>query len=377
MNCVECGFEIPPGSRFCGRCGMTLPPPDETRAASISGDASQTLVPAGATTTATLERPSAITQRVEAPTPGAEPARTVRLPEAGPETVEIAATAPPPPARDVPTLPSCPQCGYLLQPEARFCNGCGYLVAPATPEWKPAPAAVFGAAEGRKRWPVLVALGRAVAVAIVGGFVLFNSLAGGGGQDKARTSTPTATPIGGAIGGAGSGSTPTATPSQSATASVPATEAPSTQPTTAPTVAPPTVAPTLPVVIPPTSTKVPVLPTNTPVPPPPTPLPTATPTPIPFSAFTFAAAIDAYSYNVGDTGTLCYLMDPENVPYYVVVTQTAPYTMQLGEWEDDGIGGGDCTTFPIIADDRPGIRLQIDAYVAGGVLTVQLSATVY
>lgn len=376
MNCVECGFEIPPGSRFCGRCGMTLPAPAETPAATVSGDTSQTLVPVGAATTATLERPIATTQRVEVPTLGAEPARTVRLPEAGPETVELAPAAPLALDREVPRLPSCPQCGYLLQPEARFCNGCGYLVAPAVPEWKPVPVASPAGIGGKRRWPVVAALGGAIVVAVVGGFVLFNSLSGGGGDDKASSST--ATPTGGAIGGAGSGSTPTATPSPpAATAtSVPATDTP-TGPTVVPTSVAPTAAATLPVVIPPTSTKVPVPPTNTPVPPTPTPAPTATPTPVPFSDFTFAAAIDAYSYNVGDTGTLCYLMDPENVPYYVVVTQTAPYTMELGEWEDDGIGGGDCTTFPIIADDRPGIRLQVDAYVAGGVLTVQLSATVY
>ncbi len=367
MDCDVCGFEILPGSRFCGRCGMTLPEPSEENQPPVTGDTSRTLIPSSSSPTGEMDRPSATTQHLDRSTASVGPG----LFEAGPETVELAPPMTAAPTRELPQIPACPQCGYLLQPEARFCNGCGYLVAPAVPAWESPSAVAPAAIGGRPPWLLLAAIGGAVALAVVGGFIIYRAWSGGDGTTPAATST--ATPIGGVIGGAGSGVTPTATASR-ASAGGTATSAGRAATSTAT----PAQTPTVPAVMP-TSTPV-ILPTSTRPPPTPTPVPpapTPTPTPIPFSAFNFGAAIDAYSYNVGDTATLCYYMTPENVPYTVVVTQTAPYTLELGAWDDDGVGGGDCTTFPIIADDRPGFRLVIDAYIAGGVLTVQLSATVY
>lgn len=159
----------------------------------------------------------------------------------------------------------------------------------------------------------------------------------------ASATVPTETPT---AAGASPTTPPTATPAGPTATPVPGATATPVPPT--PTPVPPTATPVPPTAtsVPPTATPVP--PTATRVPPTATPVPpTATPTHVPPTAtqvvnYTFHAWLDASHYHIGDWIVLCYSMSPANNPFVVSVTQTRPYYTWIGDWTDNGVGGGDC-----------------------------------
>ncbi|MFN8507665.1 MAG: zinc ribbon domain-containing protein [Dehalococcoidia bacterium] len=302
----------------------------------------------------------------------------------------------------------CPACGHPHAAGVPFCESCGAALATTS------PGGVGGGGNGCLTSPLARLGGLFAVVAIAAGIGAYCLVFA-----KDDTETPAANPSATAVATATAARTATARPSATAAASVTAvvsatapTETPSAtaaaSPTTPPTSTPagptptpipgatatPTPLPTA-TPIPPTATPVPptatpVPPTATPVPPTATPTrtpvpPTATPTHVPPTAtpvatnYTFHAWLDSSHYHIGDWITLCYTMSPANDPFTVSVTQTRPYSTWIGDWTDNGAGGGDCMYLgQVTTHDLGTVTFVIEATVIrnGRTGSVTLSATV-
>ncbi|OGH53762.1 MAG: hypothetical protein A3G15_03765 [Candidatus Levybacteria bacterium RIFCSPLOWO2_12_FULL_40_10] len=67
----------------------------------------------------------------------------------------------------------------------------------------------------------------------------------------------------------------------------------------------------------------------------------------------------------GESVTLCYALTPQNIPFHVRLLSSSGGTFTLvSEWDDNGIGGGDCIGVKINAGATPGSRqLKVEAIV--------------
>ncbi len=106
MRCSNCGNELIPGAKFCGRCGAVAPAEaPETGASTIIVGAEEPEEPEG-------ERP--------APPASMEPATMAKAPTQSTPQAEAGAN-------------TCAVCGASLLPDARFCAKCGTVLAAADP----------------------------------------------------------------------------------------------------------------------------------------------------------------------------------------------------------------------------------------------------
>jgi zinc-ribbon domain len=288
------------------------------------------------------------------------------------------------------TGPVCPWCSSPVTPGVRFCSACGSSV------FREGFASPGGGGGGDgswfgRHWKALGGMGAGalIAAAISGSCVMFG-FAGGDDNKQAdagqtATATTSASPAGTATATATAtqtgtptatpepGSTETPTPPATATRAATATNTPTPRPgdTATPT---PTRTPTPPPT--PTHTNTPTAtatPTRTPSP---TATATATATRTPIT-YRFSASLNKSTYFSGETAVLCYHMEPQNIPYHVRVTQTAPGSPHIvAEFDDNGVGGGDCINLTVHPNDHPGFTLQVQAFIGNVVPTVHVSATV-
>jgi len=303
----------------------------------------------------------------------------------------------------------CPSCGHPHAAGVPFCESCGAALATTSPGGA-------GGGNGCLASPLARLGGLFAIVALAAGigayclvFAKDDSETPAGNPSPtavatatvARTATARPEATAPAVTAVASATAPTETPAATVTASptVPATATPAgptptpipgatATPTQLPTATPvpPTATPVPPTAtaVPPTATPVP--PTATPVPPTRTPVPpTATPTHVPPTAtpiatqYTFHAWLDSSHYHIGDWITLCYSMSPANDPFVVSVTQTRPYYTWIGDWTDNGVGGGDCIYLgQATTHDLGTVIFVVEATVIrnGRTGSVTLSATV-
>ncbi len=99
------------------------------------------------------------------------------------------------------------------------------------------------------------------------------------------------------------------------------------------------------------------------------------------TTYYFDAWLYSTHYHVGDHVGFCYTLDPEDVPFTVRLSQTAPKANAgfIAQWNDTG--GGDCLTSSLTVDANDaaaeGFTLVFEAFVGGtrvGVATVSASA---
>ncbi len=118
MKCPNCGFENADSAKFCGKCGYPL-------------------------TSGGKEPPTPETSVVSAPTSASQPP-TLTLPQTQPQLSTSTAQAIPSSSTHF-GFETCPNCGYILPPEAFYCSVCGTALEKTTEkveEGKVIPAGV-------------------------------------------------------------------------------------------------------------------------------------------------------------------------------------------------------------------------------------------
>lgn len=133
--CTGCGEPNPPGTQFCLFCGIYLGWEDS------DGERSGAAAPRASAATATgdtSDDPDASDH-----TRALEIDRTQTM---APAAAWVAATRPPPAARErhvapvAPPVGACPSCGQVNDPSRRFCGRCGTVLSVGAPVHAPAPA---------------------------------------------------------------------------------------------------------------------------------------------------------------------------------------------------------------------------------------------
>lgn len=94
------------------------------------------------------------------------------------------------------------------------------------------------------------------------------------------------------------------------------------------------------------------------------------------SKYTLTADFDKASYKVGDTSKFCYKLTPQNIPFHVTITRTAPTNKSVLDSEDDGVGGGDCVTHTFDSTDTPKVTLHTKITVKADGTIVEKDASV-